>query len=149
MKRITTVLTLLLIMMLPAIAQPKSGKNREQMRKEMRDFKIKFISQAMEIDGDTQKKFAEVYAAMDQERLNLFRETRRLERKVKQQQEATDADYEAVTKALTDAKVKDTEIERKYDALFKTFLTAKQIFKMKAAEGEFMDRMHKMRKNKK
>lgn len=146
MKRVILILSMVMALIVPMSAQQKGDKGKDEMRKEMRDFKIKFISKAMELNGETAVKFSEVYGRMDAEKHKLFRETRQLQRKVKNSKDATEADYEAATKALTEAKAKDAEIEKKYDAEFATFLNSKQIYKMKAAEGEFMERMHKMRK---
>ena len=46
---------------------------------------------------------------------------------------------------MTEAKEKDAEIEKKYDAIFSEFLTSKQVYKMKDAEEKFRNKMHEMR----
>ena len=50
---------------------------------------------------------------------------------------------------MADAQVKASQIERNYDEKFATFLTSKQIFKMKEAEHKFRDTLSNMRKTKK
>lgn len=147
MKRIFTILLLglLLIIAVPAAAQKKS---RPEMWKEMQEFKIKFLSQEMELKDSQIKQFSEVYMKMSEEKGALFRETRKLERKLKSNKEATDEDYAAMSKQLTEVKERDAAIDKKYDAQFADFLTPKQIFKMKAAEEKFREKMHQMRHKK-
>lgn len=130
-------------------AQEKVKKSREEMRKEFREFKIKFIAQEIDLQEDQQKQFAELYDQMCDERMKIFEQTRRLERKVKKDSNATEEDYASVSRALTEAKEKDAAIEKKYDAKFSTFLSSKQIFKMKAAEEKFRKKMSEMRHKKK
>lgn len=130
-------------------AQEKSKKSREEMRKEFREFKIKFIAQEIDLKEDQQKQFAELYDQMSNERMKIFEQTRRLERKVKKESNATEEDYASVSRAITEAKEMDAAIEKKYDAKFSTFLSSKQIFKMKAAEEKFRKKMSEMRHKKK
>lgn len=136
---------MLLIIAIPATAQKKS---RPEMWKEMQEFKIKFLSQEMELKDSQIKQFSEVYMKMSEEKGALFRETRKLERKLKSNKEATDEDYAAMSKQLTEVKERDAAIDKKYDAQFAEFLTPKQIFKMKAAEEKFREKMHQMRHKK-
>ncbi|MDE6338281.1 MAG: hypothetical protein K2K97_00660, partial [Muribaculaceae bacterium] len=86
---------------------------------------------------------------MGDERMQLFEEIRRLEHKLKKEETPSEEDYAKVSKAITDAKEKDAEIEKKYDSQFSKFLTSKQIFQMKRAEDKFRQKMSEMRhKNK-
>lgn len=124
--------------------RPGNGKKREEMRKELEEFKMKFIAQEMDLKESQQKQFFEVYGQMQDERIRLFEQTRALERKLKRNPDATEADYAAMSKAITEAKQKDAEIEEKYDAKFAMFLSGKQIFKMKDAEEKFRRKMHQM-----
>lgn len=146
MKRITFIFALLCAFVLSAEAQPATpvGKKREAMRKEMREFKMKFLAQEMELKGDARDEFFDVYGEMDEERGRLFCQTRALERRVRDDKNASDADYAAASKALAEAKAKDAEIEKKYDAKFATFLTQKQIFKMKCSEEKFRQKLREM-----
>ncbi len=127
-------------------AQPKGHekKSREEMRKEIDEFKKKFIAQEIDLKDDQKKEFFELYTQMNNERMKVFEQTRALERKVKKNADASEADYKAVSKAITEAKEKDAEIEKKYDAKFSKFLTSKQIYKMKSAEEKFRNKMQEM-----
>lgn len=131
---------------LPAMAQRdnKCARN-DKMWSEMQEFKMKFLAQEMDLREDQQKRFFELYGQMSAEKRRLFQETKALEKKLKADKNATDAEYAAVSRALTSAKEKDAEIEKRYDEKFSTFLSAKQIFKMKAAEDKFRNKLHELR----
>lgn len=146
MKKIVYMLIMtLLACILPGYAQDKPKKSRAEMHKEMVEFKTKYIAQEMELTDEQKEKFAPLYEQMDRERWQLFRETRALEKKLKNDKTATDADYEAAVKAVNEAKEKGAEIEKNYNERFKKFLSAKQLYKMKEAEDAFNQRMMKMR----
>lgn len=131
-----------------ASAQKKDSKaKREEMRKEMRDFKVKFIAQEIDLQESQSKRFVELYNQMSDEKDRLFHETRKMEKRIAGG-EATDEEYAQASRVLTEAKEKDAEIEKKYDAKFSTFLSAKQIFKMKGAEEKFRRKIHEMHSRK-
>ena len=151
MLRKTVLLLLVAIMACGSVyaQKPGKGKSREEMRKELREFKMKFMAQEMDLKEDQQKQFTEVYGKMHDERMKLFEETRGLERKLKKGENVSDEEYTKLNKALTEAKEKDAEIEKRYDSEFSKFLTGKQIFQMKSAEEKFRQKMAEMRhKNK-
>lgn len=146
MKKIVYMLIMaLLACILPGYAQGKPKKSRAEMHKEMVEFKTKYIAQEMELTDELKEKFAPLYEQMDRERWQLFRETRALEKKLKNDKTATDSDYETVVQALNKAKERSAEIEKNYNEKFKKFLSAKQLYKMKEAEDAFNQRMMKMR----
>ena len=103
----------------------------------------------MELKEDQQKKFFDLYNQMTDEKVKVFKETKALEKKLADSANASEAEYDAVSKAITAAKEKDAEIEKRYDEKFKQFLTSKQLFKMKGAEEKFRQKMHEMRHAKK
>lgn len=148
MKRIILFAVVLLLACSVSFAQKKHG-NKAEMRKELRDFKMKFLAQEMDLKEDQQKKFFELYTQMSDEKEKLFKDTRSLERSLRDKKDATDAEYERVSDAITQAKAKEAEIDKKYDAKFSQFLSKKQIFKMKGAEDQFRHKMHEMRAAKK
>ncbi len=82
------------------------------------------------------------------ERGKLFRSTREIEKKLRDGK-PSEQEYTEACRALTEAKEKDAEIEKKYDAIFSEFLSSKQIYKMKDAEEKFRNKMHEMRHKKK
>lgn len=143
--RLCSLALMLILCVAGGYAQKQRDPNkRETMRRELEEFKIKFIAQEIELKEDQKKQFFEVYNRMNDERIKIFEQTRALERKVRKDANATDADYEALSKAITEAKEKDAEIEKKYDAVFSTFLTSRQIFKIKSSEEKFRRKIHEM-----
>ena len=150
MKKIVYIVIITLLAgVLPGYAQDKPKKSRAEMHKEMVEFKTKYIAQEMELTDEQKEKFAPLYEQMDRERWQLFCETRALEKKLKNDKTATDADYEAAVKAMNQAREKGAEIDKNYNEKFKKFLSAKQLYKMKEAEDAFNQRMMKMRMKRK
>lgn len=126
-------------------AQERGGKSREQMMKELWDFKLKFLAQEMELQDDQKDRFFELYGEMSSRRRDCMMEAWKLEKKVKKDKDASESDYEAAAEAMSKAKARDAEIEKEYDEKFSGFLSQKQIYKMKAAENEFRKKMQEMR----
>lgn len=151
MKRAYLIMMMIVLTVGGIYAQNSEHKkgDGEKMRKELDEFKLKFVAQEIELRDDQKKQFVQVYSQMQQERGKLFSDTRRMERQLKKNSNATDADYAAVSKAVTEAREKDAQIEKKYDEQFAKFLTSKQIYKMKAAEEKFRKKMEEMRHAKK
>lgn len=149
MKRILTFLFAVVLVCGVAVAQ-KDGhnhKSRSDMAKEIQEFKLKFLAQEMELKEDQQKKFFDTYNEMTEERQKVYQSSRELTRKVKHDANATEEDYRRATEAQAEAKDMDIAIEKKYDKKFSTFLTSKQMYKMKNAEEKFRKRMQEMKKD--
>lgn len=143
MRKLTLLLLLVFAAVIPVCAQHK-GKDRENMRKEIKEYKMKFLAQEMELKDEQQKKFFELYSQMSDERMKVMSERLKLEKKLANNKSATDEEYKEVMSSIASAKEKEAEIEKKYDEKFSQFLSQKQIFKMKAAEEKFNDRMREM-----
>ena len=78
------ILLLALIFALPAFSQKsQSREKREDMRREMHEFKMKFIAQEIELQESQQKRFFEVYDRMWAERGKLFKATRGIEKRLR------------------------------------------------------------------
>ena len=67
---------------------------------------------------------------------------------MKENKNATEQDYEALSEAINTSKIEDAEMEKRYDGQFSKFLTGKQIFKMKEGEESFRKKMREMRREK-
>lgn len=146
MKRIFLLLTMALIVVAGLSAQERGPKkSREEMWKEFIEFKMKFIAQEIGLEEDQKTKFQDTYSEMTEEKGRIFEQTRNLERRIKKNDNSSEAEYAELCKKLTEAKEKDAEIEKKYDEKFATFLTGKQIYKMKDAEEKFRQKMREMR----
>lgn len=125
------------------------GKSREQMFREIQEFKMKYLAQEMELKEDQQKTFFDLYDEMCRKRFAAMKAARDIEKSVRKKENATEADYQSVTEAMNKAKAQDASIEKEYDAKFSKFLSQKQIFKMKAAEDSFRKKMEEMRHSRK
>lgn len=146
--RISLIIICLLCGLGSLFAQGHDGKDRAKMMKELREFKLKFLAQEMDLQEDQQERFFTLYNEMCDKRNACMRSARRLERKVKNSHDATEADYEAAAEAMNKARAEDAAIEKEYDEQFSQFLSQKQIYKMKAAENEFRKKMSEMRHKK-
>lgn len=136
------ILILVLLAVVPMAAQEKVKLSPEK-RKEFREYKMKFLAQEMGLKEETSKKFFEVYNQLSDERLDIRIEIHDLNKKIKHGT-ATDQDYARLNKL----KEQEAEIEKRFDAKFATFLTNKDIFKMKEAEGVFRKKLHEMKSKK-
>lgn len=144
-KHLLLILALIIGCSLSAFSQKHEGKQGEKMMKELREFKVKFIAQEIDLKEDQKARFVELYNEMSEKRVDAMRDAWKMERELKKKKDATEADYQAVTDAMTKAKAKDAEIEKSYDDKFAKILSQKQIFKMKEAENEFRKKMTEMR----
>lgn len=152
MNRILSIVYIFLIgsFAFGSFAQHKHGKGKENIGKELLEFKIKYLAQEMDLKGEQQQRFAELYGKMTSEKRNIYRSAHQLQKKVKKDAKATEADYAKATEAMAQAKIKEGEIDKKYEDSFKKFLTSKQIYQMKQAESEFRKKLKELRsKNKK
>lgn len=144
---------LIVTLMLPVQAygdeSPSSeGKTKEQIFQEIQEFKLKYIAQEIDLKEDQQQEFFDLYNEMTRKRFAVVKEVRSLEKQVKNNKNATEEDYKAVTDALNKSKASEAAIEKEYDAKFSKFLTQKQIFKLKSAEESFRKKMEEMRHKK-
>lgn len=121
------------------------GKSKEQMFKEIQEFKLKYLAQEIELKEDQREPFFQLYDEMTQKRWKVMNAARKAEKAVKQNKDATEADYQAASNAMTKARAEDAAIEKEYDAKFAKFLTQKQIYKLKQAEDSFRKKMDEMR----
>ena len=90
MKKIFLIAFTLILGLGSMCAQGNGRKSRAEMKKEFKEFKMKFIAQEVDLQDDQQKQFFELYEQMSDERMQVFEQTRRLERKVKKDPQATD-----------------------------------------------------------
>lgn len=145
-RRYFAIVVLALVGVVSIYAQD-GKKSREDMRKEIVEFKIKFLAQEINLQKDQQEKFAELYSQLSQEKKKIFSNAMKLERKLRNSADATDADYAEASKVMAEARAKDIELDKQYDKKFAAFLTSKQIFQMKSAEEKFRKKMEEMRQN--
>lgn len=144
-KHLLLLLSLVIGCTFTSFSQNHDGKKGENMRKELREFKVKFIAQEIDLKDDQKERFVELYNEMTDKRFEAMHDAWKMDRDLRKKENATEAEYQAVTDAMTKARAKDAAIEQSYDEKFSKFLSQKQIFKMKEAEEEFRKKMSEMR----
>lgn len=148
-KRILYILFVgLLLGIMPAMSQkPRGNHGGERWRKEMREFKLKFLAQEMELQEDQQKQFFTLYTQMTDDKDAIMRTTRQTLERVEKMDSPSDADYRAASEALMKAREQELAVDKKFEEKFRVFLSPKQLFKMKEAERKFRDRLRDMKHN--
>lgn len=144
MKHLYIILTLLLIPVM-AFAQQKS---KAEMGREIMEFKLKFLAQEMDLKADQQNRFVEVYTRMSNEKKKAFETAIALEKRVRNNKNASAEEFQQASDAMAKAKIAEGQIDQKYDAEFKKFLSPKQIYQMKEAEQKFRAKMKELRHKK-
>lgn len=114
-----------------------SKEERQKWFKEMREYKHSFMAKELSLTDDQQKEFFPVYDAMESELHKVSKETRQLEKKLKESNEVSDIEYEKAAEAMFELKGKECDIEKSYFKKFSTILTKKQLFLLKGAERKF------------
>lgn len=151
MKKFLLLFLILFGFTVVASAHPDGKRPDPKKLKELRDYKVKYIAQEIELKDDQKAKFVELYEKMSEEKRENFESMRAAEKKLKKS-DASEAEYKALSEKITDCRIRDAQIDKEYDTKFAKFLTQKQIYKMKAAEEKFRKKMmdmHLKRKNEK
>lgn len=150
----TKILFILLAMLfaVPSFAQKHKGdKDKGAQRQEMLEFKLDFLAKEIDLRDDQKKRFNELYTQMENERRTIRKKIKAAEKSISANKEATDADYEKANREINAAKTEMNNLDRQYDEKFAKFLSSKQMFKLKEAEGKFLKTIQecKDRKSKK
>lgn len=135
-----TIYTLLIISMFAtasAWGAPQKNGDREQWMTEMRQYKRTYLTRELGLSREQQNSFYPLYEEMEDKVEQVNSDARTMEKRVSELPDATDLDYEKATEAIYDAAVKSAQIEREYMEKFKSILSKKQLFKLKAAERQF------------
>ncbi len=147
MKKILLLLIALVGIAGSALAHPDGKGPDEKKLKELREYKIKYLAQEMELTDEQKPKFVELYNKMSDERKANFDKLKAAERKLKGN--PSEAEYKTQTDIISNCKLRDAQIVKEYDAKFEKFLSAKQLYKMKEAEETFRKRMREMHQKRK
>lgn len=132
-----------------AFSQNHPKGDIEKRIKEVREYKMKYLAQEMELSETQKIKFFEVYEEMSMAKRSCFKEARDMERKLKKGKDSTEDDYRKATEAMNTANAEWAEKEKVFNDKFAEFLTPKQIFKMKEAEESFNAKLKEMKINRK
>lgn len=122
---------------LPAMAQQRG--DYRQFRENIREYKHKYFQQKLDMTSEQANEFFELYDKMEDEINQLQEDARTIETKYYDAPEGTvtDIEYETATKALTESKCKEAEIEKQYYEEFDKILSKRQLFELRKVEREF------------
>lgn len=150
MKKICIFLLLTLTFCLNGMAQRPADGKKDRMFREVREWKMKYLAQEMNLNEEQQQKFFQLYSEMSDKKDECYREVRSLERKMKKEgNECTEEDYQRLTEAMNKANLENAEIESSYDEKFAEFLSPKQVYEMKEGEKNFREKLDEMRRERK
>ena len=147
MKKIFTLLILLISGISILSAHGDDPVKREKMFREVQEFKMKYLAQEMELTELQKKKFFELYEEEMESKKECYKEAVVMDRRLKEDKNASDEEYQQVRTAFNEANSKWNEVEKEYDEKFSEFLTPKQMYKMKEAEENFRAKFDEMKHN--
>lgn len=126
----------------------KPRSERKQWMKEMRQFKHEFLIKELELTSEQQPQFFEVYDRMNEEIHALEKQTRQMERNIREKgNDVTDLEYEKAAEACCELPGKRNAITMRYFNEYKNILTKKQLFLLNCAERKFTNTIMHHRKN--
>ncbi|MDE5744617.1 MAG: Spy/CpxP family protein refolding chaperone, partial [Paramuribaculum sp.] len=107
--------------------QHKNEKSdRTEWYKEMGKYKAEFMASELKLTDEQKKNFIQLYQEMENSSSKMARETRQLEKQVRQKGDAaTDTELEKAAEARAELKAKQGKLEKEYFAKFKKILTPK------------------------
>lgn len=127
--------------------QELTPDDRDRYVTEIRAYKHRFLVKELDLNKETQKSFFALYDQMEDELMKMQEETRELERKVAENDDATDTELEAAAAAVYSQKEREGKIEKEYYEKFKEILTPRQLLKLRAGERKFNQSLLRHHKN--
>ena len=114
-----------------------SAQSNRQWTNEMLKYKHDFIVEKTGMTQSQCDKFMPLYEAMEKEVFAANRTARDQAKQVSSNKNPSDQDYYNAARAISQAKVKEGEIEGRYFEKFSKILSKKQMFLLKQAELNF------------
>lgn len=140
------ILLIAVLFAIPTYAQNKKTKgNKEEWKKELQDFKYKYLAQEIDLTDEQKTDFFEIYAKLESERKQALKDCKAVTKTVKEG-EHSDAEYERALDAILNLPIITGQIEKKYFEQFKTFLSDKQLYMLKTAERKFNKKLMELQK---
>ncbi|MCH5242430.1 MAG: hypothetical protein J1F67_08405 [Muribaculaceae bacterium] len=151
MKKIFTLILILMagFSFMSAHGDEHDPVKREKMFREVQEFKMKYLAQEMELSEIQKKKFFELYQEEMESKKECYQEAVVMDRRLKEQKDASEEDYQQVRNAFNQANENWAKIEQQYDEKYSEFLSQKQIYKMKEAESSFRAKFDEMKHSRK
>jgi Spy/CpxP family protein refolding chaperone len=113
-------------------------------KKEFKEFKIRYLAQEIELRDDQKSLFVPLYTQMMEEKDEVMKVPISMQRRLDKMENASDEDYRKASEAMSNARIKENEIDQRYEEKFKQFLTPKQMYKLKEGERKFRDKLVEM-----
>lgn len=135
---------LLAVLTLPSVFG--QDKDKDKMKEELQQFKIDFLAKEMNLSEKEKTEFIPLYKEYDEQRRKAGAEVWKMERELKKNKNASEADYKKLAELQQKSREKDNEIVKNFDKRFESFLSAKQIYQMHQGEEKFFEKMKEMRK---
>lgn len=138
-----------IIVALPISAQKnsKSKKDSAEWKKELQDFKYKYLAQEIELTEDQQSQFFELYSKMEAEIDFAFKNAKDATKALKSEGEHSEEEYQKAVNAMLNVKIMEAQIEKRYYDQLKSFISSQQLYKLKCAERNFKKKLMEMHKN--
>lgn len=140
------ILLIAMVLTIPTYAQNKKIKGNEEWKKELQDFKYKYLAQEVELSDEQMTNFFELYAKLESERKQAHKDCKAITKAVKEDGEHSEAEYERAVEAVLNLPIITGQIEKKYYEQFKTFLSYKQLYLLKTAERKFNKKLMELQK---
>lgn len=140
------ILLIAMVLTIPTYAQNKKKENKEEWKKELQDFKYKYLAQEVELSDEQMTNFFELYAKLESERKQALKDCKAITKTVKEDGEHSEAEYERAVEAVLNLPIITGQIEKKYYEQFKTFLSYKQLYLLKTAERKFNKKLMELQK---
>lgn len=113
------------------------GKDGNEHIKRFKEFRRDFLTKKVQMTQEEADKFFPLYDELGDKKFKLQAEVGEKMRKVWDEDNASDADYNAVLDALEEIPVKEAALEKEYGQKFRKILSPKKMFRLKMAENEF------------
>lgn len=145
-KLSAAILTILLciLSLQPAVAQRTlSAGDRNRWLSEIREYKHDFLARELKLTDAQKREFMPLYDQMEDEVERINAETRNLETKFVDNNDASDLELEHATRTIFEQKRAEGQIEMTYFDKFKDILTPKQLLRLKNTERRFTQQLMK------
>ncbi len=138
MKKSLTILLLLFVMAVTAVAQaPLSSTDRERWLDEIRNLKHDYLAKELNLTREQQNEFFPLYDAMQDEIEQLNTRTRELEAAISSDESASDLQVENAARTVFEQRRAEGQIEMTYFDKFRDILNPRQLLQLKDAERKF------------
>lgn len=145
MRKVFTFITLSILCLCSsaqALAQTAlSDADRQRWMSELRQYKHEFLTKELNLTSEQQDAFFELYDQMEDEIEQLNAQTRALQQKIEENDEATDLEITNAARTIFELKRAEGQIEMTYFDRFAKILTPRQLLLIKNAERKFTQQL--------